>query len=367
MIISRFLKKSIVLIALSFLGNIINAQNRDTSFYYVRAVGYAQRIMPTIDSANFIRVLPPFEEDDKIVEIKEFYFDGKLKSATQCKAESINLKNGIGQYNGKRIAFYPSGSRESICEYTDGVKNGIEYLYYENAKLHLVIKNRINYLYYPNDVRIVDFYDRAGIRICTEGNGQAIVYDADFKVFLKGPIKDGKMDGVWEGFSRDINDVKYQLIYKKNVYQSGNSRELTTGKSYTFNDLYIPAHNEKDIVTFVSKLKKNLKAPKVLSVDIDSVQIYFEIETDGKVTHFTTIEPVSDDLLSALKIAVEQCPKWVPAKLYGIPLRTQFAVTLGIQKKTRFNYFQKTVENYQVPLYLGIPIGALPVVPRNFD
>jgi antitoxin component YwqK of YwqJK toxin-antitoxin module len=367
MIIFRFFKKSIVLLTLSFLGNLVNAQNRGTSIYYVRSVGYGQRIMPTIDSANFKRVLPPYEKDDKIVEVKEFYLDGKIKSVTQCKTEYLDLKSGMGQYNGKRITFYPSGSRESICEYTDGIKNGMEYLYYENAKPHLVIKNRINYLYHHSDAKIVEFFDKSGGQICTEGNGQAIIYDADFKVLLKGPIKDGKMDGLWEGFSRDIDDVKYQLLYKNNVYQSGSSQELTTGKSYIFNDLYVAAHNEKDIVTFVSKLKKNLKAPKTLNVNIDSVQIYFEIETDGKVTNFSTIEPVSDDLMNALKIAIDQCPKWVPAKIYGIPLRTQIAVTLGIQKNTRFSYIQKTVENYQIPLYRGIPLGALPVVPRDFD
>jgi antitoxin component YwqK of YwqJK toxin-antitoxin module len=370
MVISRFLKKGLSIFLLCFLANLGSAQTLGTKVYYIRSIGYAQRIMSAIDSADFTRVLPPFGIEDRVVEVKEYYLDGKVKSVTQCKAESISLIAGIGKYNGKRITFYPSGIRESICEYTDGIKNGIEYQYYLDGKLHLVIKNQINYIYHNYDIKVIDFFDKAGTQICAEGNGHAIIYDTDSKIILKGPIKDGKMNGAWEGFSRDVDDVKYQLIFKDNDYQSGKSYELTTGKSYTFKALYVAAHNEKDIVVFVSKLKKNLKLPKNTAIsgkEIDSVKIYFEIETDGKITHFSTIEPVSDELMNALKLAIDQCPKWEPAKIYGIPLRTQIAVSLGIQQNSKFSFIRRTVENYQVPLYKGMPIGALPTIPKEVN
>ncbi|WP_162499841.1 toxin-antitoxin system YwqK family antitoxin [Mucilaginibacter terrigena] len=350
------------------MAKICDAQTLGTKIYYVKSTGFSQMIVPSMDSADFKRVLPPFNKEDKVVEVKEIYLDGRLKSVTQCNTAFINLYTGIGEYNGKRITFYPSGTRESICDYTDGKKNGMEYQYYKDGKPRLVVKNQINYIYRNYDSKIIDFYDKGGNQICKDGNGMAIMYDSDLLAILKGPIKNGKMDGIWEGLSRDISDVKYQLIFKDNVYQSGMSNELTTGKSYTFTALYVPAHNEKDIVTFVKKFRKNLKIPEntILNTkQIDSIAIYFEIEENGAITHFSTIEPVSDKLLNALKLAIDHCPKWQPAKIYGIPLRTQIAVNLGFQQNSKFSYIGKTVENYQIPLYRGIPLGAIPIIPKE--
>ena len=102
---------------------------------------------------------------------------------------------------------------------------------------------------------------------------------------------------------------------------------------------------------------------------VDSTKIYFEVETDGKVTHLETLEPVPDELMATIKAAFAEGPKWTPSKMYGIPLRTQMVLSLKLidtwDYKTFYN--KKGVQNYQVSLYRGIPIGALPVLPKSIN
>ena len=346
-----------------------NAQTQDTTFYFFRSVGFSNRVVNTLDSANYIKVIPPYRLADQYVDIFEYYKNGKTKFTGKAITSTINYKTGYAEYDGPCVSFYPTGKREVITTYQEGILSGPQYFYYPDGKLRMVVNNLYKQRYTLNGVQIVDFYDKTGVQLCKDGNGTLINYDTNFNEITRGPVKKGKKDGEWQGVITDGIEGKYSLFFKENVYVSGIGYEAASRKSYPFVYTYVPATPPVSPVYFIIKFKDHIKLPAGTSVTrkmIDSTLIYFTVEDDGRLTHFETIEPVPDELLEALKVAFTKCPKWAPAKVYGIPVQTQIALSLAIETGVRYNSNDKRVDRYQMVLYKGMPLKSLPAIRTTF-
>jgi hypothetical protein len=362
--------KCILLIIVFFSSaQLANAQAQDTTFYFFRAIGLGKAIVRNIDSADYIEVIPPYRLADQYVDIHEYYKNGNTKFTGKAITSTINFKTGYAEYDGPCVYFYPTGKREVITTYHEGVISGPQYFYYPDGKLRMVLNNLYKQRYTLNGAQIVDFYDKTGVQLCKDGNGTAINYDTDFNEISRGPVKKGKKDGEWQGMITDGIEGKYSLFFKENVYVSGIGYEASTKKSYLFVQTYVPATPPVSPVYFIIKFKDHIKLPPGTSITkkmIDSTLIYFTVEEDGQLTHFETIEPVPGELLEALKVAFTKCQKWAPAKVYGIPVQTQIALSLAIQTGVRYNSNDKGVERYQMVLYKGIPLKSVPAIRTTF-
>jgi hypothetical protein len=367
------LKYALLVLAFLFTANVVNAQVNDSTIYFFRKAGLYNKLVPFLDSADFFRMVPPYKLSDHTVEVRDFYKNGKLMFVGNAISKTMNLGDGGCDFEGICISYLPTGKRISIINYSKGLKSGPEYQFYPDGTIRLTMKNEIDKQYHiSTHGKVMDFYDKAGKQICKDGTGKIIVYNADYTAIISGELKDSKMNGAWEGWAQEMEDVKYKVIFKNNEMQSGTGYQTSTGKSYAFKEVYESATCEKGAVSFISKLRKKIKMPTGSAITkslIDSTKIYFQVEADGRVTHIETLEPVPEELLTIIKTAFAEGPKWSPSKMYGIPLETQVVLSLRVVETMSFRTFYnvKGVENYQVSLYRGIPLGALPVLPKSIN
>jgi antitoxin component YwqK of YwqJK toxin-antitoxin module len=339
----------------------VTAQTQDTTLYLFKSVSYGNRLVETIDSADFIRIIPPYRLSDPLVGVNEYYKGGKLKFTGKGIVSTLNLLTGNVEFEGTCIAFYPTGKRKVITNYKEGSRSGLQYFYYPEGKLYLVVDNLFKQSYSLNGVKIVDVFDKDGVQLCKDGNGISINYDDDYNELERGPVKNGKREGEWHGVIRDAEAGTYTLFYKSNRIESAIGYESVSKKSYPFQRSYVPAAPSISPANFVSKFKDQIKLPKGSSVTksiIDSVRISFVVEEDGRLTQFNTIGSVSTELLEALKQAFGKSAKWEAAKYFGIPVKVQVTLSLNILDAVRANGYNRTVENSQTAMYNGLPIKS---------
>ncbi|MFD0766476.1 hypothetical protein ACFQZI_16565 [Mucilaginibacter lutimaris] len=371
--ISSSLKHLLLLIVFSFITNIVAAQLKDSTIFFFKRTGLYGKLVPSLDSADFFRIVPPYKLIDPTVEIRDFYKDGKLMFAGNGIPPTLNLTDGGCKFEGICINYAPTGKRVRIVNYSKGLKSGPEYQFYPDGSIRVTMKNEIDKQYHIKSYsKVMDYYDKTGKQICKDGTGKVIIYNDDYTAVISGELKNSRMNGAWEGWAQEMEDVKYKLIFKDNEMQSGMAYQTSTGKSYPFKEIYESATCEKGAVTFISKLRKKIKTPAGSAITksiVDSAKIYFQVEADGSVTHIETVEPVPEELLSIIKTAFVEGPKWSPSKMYGIPLQTQVVLSLKFVETINFRtlYNVKGVENYQVSLYRGIPLGDLPALPKSIE
>ncbi|OOQ61374.1 toxin-antitoxin system YwqK family antitoxin [Mucilaginibacter pedocola] len=352
------------------------AQSQDSTIYLFRNVGIAEELVSAIDSADFYRVIPPFTLDGDLVEVNEYYINGRLRSAGKVKPETIKMKYGKGNYEGTYIKFDSIGKRQVIINYSEGVKIGLEYRYYPDGKTYAIINNTDEF---DRDMyriaKVVAFYDRTGNQICTDGEGMGVLYDRDFKPLWKGPIKNGKMEGNWVMAKPLLEGIIVKLIYKDGIFQSGETLEPGNAKPYLFDWPLVKAKPQMDLLEFVQKLKKKIKLSSksaITSKIIDSMSVSFEVKPDGEIADIETVTPVSEELMNALKLAMGQSTKWEATKVYGIPLRTRVTISLGYKRQIFYGYARsrvvfKTVDNLQEAYYDGIEVENLPAISRRIN
>jgi hypothetical protein len=360
---STIFKRALYTMVLVLLLTPVRAQSRDSLVYFFKDNGSSLLLVDSLHKADFVRIIPPFTLQDNFVEIKEFYKNGVTKFVGKAIASTISLTKGYADYEGTCISFYSTGNRRFIMNYKEGSKNGLQYFYFPEGKLYMVVNNFFKQNFTLNGSKIVDVYDRSGIQICKEGNGISIDYDKDYNELSRGTVKNGYKDGEWHGEIKSGTVGKYTIFYKKNVFLSGIGYETATGKFYPFKSAYMPALPSVSLVNFITKVKKHITLPKGTSVTqemIDSTRINFTIENDGHLTHLETITSVPNELMEALKTAFAQCAGWKPTKIYGIPAQAQVSLSFNIQAPQRNNSYNKSVENYQILLYKDTPINSLP-------
>jgi len=351
---SSAFKRIVLLIAFFSIIGVVNAQ--DTAMYFFRNIASGCRLVQTVDSADFIRVITPSESSEKFVNVNEYFKNGKLKFKAIGIAESFRKSKGLVSYQGSCIDFFPSGKRRVIANFKDGQKDGLEYFYYPDGKLYLVINHKEIKQYASHESFIADCYDRNGNQICKDGKGQVIEYNNEYNDIISGPVDKGKREGEWNGTFFGPDTIKYKFIYKKDVLKSGVGYDKL-GNVYPFKDSYNTAKPKKGYYDFIIDFKRNIKMPKNSGVSkamIDSATIVFIVGKEGFLKEFETFKPVPAELMSVLKMIFDKCEKWEPTSIYGVPMETKVAFSLNVTSYPNSNHMRI---NFSIaPLHNGIPV-----------
>ena len=310
--------------------NPAKCKNADTTIIFLKnsPIGFYQ--VKTLDSADFFRVMLPIDPDGNTLDVKEFYKNGKPKFIG--KYLSGHVKVGAEKLSGDCITFYQNGKRQSISHYTDGEKDGMEYLSYPAGGTYQITKliPRTPGLS-PKPLKWDCFHSK-GKMISKEGNGQWIIYDDLFEnVRLQGAVKNGLEEGDWRGKAALNGDsINYTYKYYKGELVSSIGYDKK-GTAYPFVNNGEMANYEGGIITFIRVFKSHLKLPKDVNnkkMSIDTVHISFIVEKDGGLTDCKTLGNVSNELNLALSSAMAKCKAWYPSRYYGIPLRTEIVLPL---------------------------------------
>jgi hypothetical protein len=310
---------------------------RDTTIFFFRYTDSGEMGVGTADSADYYKILCPPKRDASFFDVYEYYKSGAVKFVGKADKRFANLTNGNVRLNGACISYFQSGKRESIVNYSLFGKDGDEYQYYPDGKPYKIIKNSINYLYHTNVEKLLECYDINGNVICSNGDGHWLEYNRDFKIIqTEGPVKNGMKQGTWKGKFIDSlltkDTINYIGFYSGGYFKSGLGYDKG-GKSYPFKESITMAISRSGPISFIDNFKSYLKLPASYKKSIDTLTISFVVEKDGS---FSKPELKEQKLTPEQKMAFEEamnnCHKWEPSKLYGIPYRTQVVLPLKALK-----------------------------------
>ena len=286
-------------------------------------MGY--RMVSSKESSDFVRLIFPDESGGKGYNIQEYYKNGNVKFVGKATERLTTVIGGIA-YDGNCISYFPNGTRQKICHYSDGHKEGYEYFFYPDGKRYSTKKHVLGYGGNLFKIRYWECSDLNGNLICSDGNGSWISYDDSFEhVILRGTVKNGERTGEWTGRTMKSDSSTYKYLFKNDVLVSAVGYDKA-GAAYPFKEDIEPARYWKGPIFFLRALQDNLKLPKddkEKKISADDAFISFIVETDGSLTNLETLTDVDPALKKALTEALAKCKAWVPRKNYGIPVRAK--------------------------------------------
>jgi antitoxin component YwqK of YwqJK toxin-antitoxin module len=332
------IRKILFAIFLALTIRVAKGKETDTIVVYLKNDLNGYRPVTNPDSADFFRmVLPPDSADDKY-NIKEYYRNGKVKLIGKSEPLLDKFKFGLISLSGDCLRYYPNGNKESITHYTKDNKDGNEYLFYPTGRIYSCVK----YFYdrTRGSVRSLNWecHDANGEMICSEGNGDWILYDEKFEnILVKGKVKHGNMDGEWIGKIANDDSIKYVYKYDRGDLISSVGYDKG-GIAYPFILSTVAANYGGNFPAFIDWLNSRLKMPKDdngKKIPLDNVKISFIVEKDGSILYVETLGVVNNDLTQAITKVLSKCTGWTPTKLYGIPYKTR--VTLPLKYLTTYS------------------------------
>ncbi|MDP9046535.1 MAG: hypothetical protein M3N14_00235 [Bacteroidota bacterium] len=279
--------------------------------------------------------------------IREYYKDGKIKFVGQFDPNlNTSMLGGNILLEGDCISYYHNGKKQSINHYVSGDKDGIQYFYYPNGQIYCTLKYIARYAGLRPMQLKWDCYNLNGAEICKAGNGQWVIYDADYKnISCSGSLKNGQMDGEWHGVFWDIDSIKYVLKFKEGVRESGIGYDRA-GIAYPFTEEKELTNYDGGVILFIERFKNHLHLPKNADgkkQSVDSLRISFTVEKDGHTSGFDVLGTATPELKVALSDAMAKCQHWLAGRLYGLPYRTKITIPLIFSHGYQHSSYEETV------------------------
>jgi hypothetical protein len=212
----------------------------------------------------------------------------------------------------------------------------MEYEYYMDGNLYCARKHTYDRRADFTKTELWECYNNKGEQICKEGNGEWIIFEDAQKDTLRGPIKNGVMDGEWHGVTHVNRRIEYISKFDKGRFVSGTS--YFKGNAYPFTKYVESAEFEKGPLVFIDILRSKVVLPRDSNGRKESfknISLSFIIEKDGSFSEVKTINTLTElsndinpKLNEALIAGLMKCKGWSPRKYYGIPLRTKIIYPL---------------------------------------
>jgi TonB family protein len=279
------------------------------------------------DSADYVRIVTTPEKGTDHFTVAEYYISGKKRRIYNSRSSYPVI------IDGPVISFYPNGARKSIETYTSGHLSGSSYEYFPNGKLYI----QKDYTTSPKPekpyevkytIQVVN--DSMGKAMVTDGTGVYQIYDKDFKeITEEGPVKLGKRDGTWKGFSKapeSTFEEEYangELISGKAVYDG---KTLTYSKARSTSPRF--PGGDQGLGRFIGRQIRYPVYERENGVQ-GQVITTFEVGKDGKLSIFQIVQSVSEGLDNEALKMLKNSPPWEPGTLYGIPITMKYTVPIG--------------------------------------
>jgi len=293
---------------------------RDTLMYLMKSSG---GLAKTKDSADYVMLIMPNDPKDKnsLYPVFEYYPNGKCKFTGTTHNQFHQLK-----LEGVCMSFFPSGHRESIKNYKDGVPVGDVIAYYPNGQLYTVERYNNNNKTFDGKLSLMECHDSTGKVLAENGNGHWLKFNEDFKtIYQEGQIKDGVEDGTWI-IMLDATK-KGEFVYTKGI--------ITTPIDYSPIGIYSKPDIEPTfkggIDQFYTFLGHTIFYPaedRERNVQ-GKVFVSFIVEKDGTLTNIKIDKSPSESLAAEALRSVKLSPRWIPGSVGGVPVRTIYTVPIN--------------------------------------
>ena len=304
------------------------AQKRET--YYLKN---NSSVVSTLDSADFIRVVTPPNRATKTYLITDSYKSGKRK----LEGAAISVNPLV--FDGEVTSYFESGTKKAINKYKNGSLIGEQQEFYPNGKLYIV-ENHLSTQQkpFPTNIYIISNYDSLGTALVTNGEGNFKRYDADFKLIAEeGSVKGGQHDGEWKLVQGDLNFLE---VYNNGKLISGKSTNKN-GEVKTYTEVGTLPSYPGGTNEFLKFLAKNINYPRSERENkfTGKVVVFFEVEKDGSITNIAVTKSLKPAFNAEAVRLVKQSPKWIPATLRGVPVRSHYTATVNFSNLGTFNLF----------------------------
>jgi len=176
--------------------------------------------------------------------------------------------------------------------------------------------------------------DSTGRVLAQNGNGHYVKYDEAFKqVLSEGNIVSGRESGEWQGALGDT--IKYTCTYINGVAKNGVSHNLN-GKEYIFSKAEEEPTYKGGLENFYRFLAREIRYPAVAKENNVQGKVFltFVVNKDGALSEIRVVRGIGsgcdEESLRVFKLS----PKWIPGKLYGVPVRVQYTVPISFALAT---------------------------------
>lgn len=309
---------------LLFVSTLVSAQRQNT--YFLKNNGQQVKVR---DSADYVRIVEEPETGSELYKVNEYYLDGSTKSM------GFSAKINPPVYQGQYVSFYKNGKKRLVAKYNKGKLTDTAYNYYPNGNLYMAVG-------YANDTdgKVVDYIksvkDSTGKDLVVEGNGDHVVYDANFKEIIEsGRIINGLHEGLWKG--KVGKKMTYTDTYAKGKLISGESRD-SLGNTYTYTKALIQPQFKGGMEKFYTYLKKTITYPAECRQRGIQGKVFlrFVVNSDGSISGIRAMNAVPPELTKEAIRVISESPLWEPGVqrgkavnvLYNVPI----SFTLGMRR-----------------------------------
>lgn len=303
------------------------AAQSDSSVYYLKNDG---RIVSGRDSADIIRTVINPKGSETLYMVHDKYPNGNDKLITHATNKDGSLFQGFS------IEFFSNGKKRSDEFFKDDVLLGPISVYYPNGKLYMSGD-------FSNDrfLRISQYRDSTGTIIATDGNGEGLEYDVEFKEITgRGRIEKSLKTGRWIHFNG--NKLWYSIIYEKGRLQSGIGYD-SVGKEYPFDRLEEPAYFNSRMESLADFIKRKTKYPdEAKKANIrGSVHLSFVIEKNGELTNIKVMDGLGYGTeKEAVRVLTLTAKQWLPALQFGLAVRREYSLPVNFGLSSTHSSFK---------------------------
>ncbi|MGZ3752358.1 MAG: hypothetical protein ACXVB0_09380 [Mucilaginibacter sp.] len=331
-----------------FLTSSAFCQKADTTVLYFKFFDGIAANVTSLDEADYFRLVLPPDSGDNRHNVKEYYKNGKIKLIGKVYEgpNTFSPTSGLIKFDDDCISYYPSGKKMSVAHYSGGFKDGLEYIYYPSGKIYCNLKYSISDKIKNNGLKW-ECYDKEGNVLSQNGNGKWIEYENDYAtVRLEGFVKQGNMDGEWQGKLTTPDTIRYVYKYDNGILVSSTGYDHK-GNAYPFKEEVQRAHYKGSGLTFIELLRNRIKLPRDSAgkkMSMDTLHVSFVVEKDGHLSDYKVLGKVNQQLKDAIFAGLEKVNGWTPQKLFGVPFRTEITFPLSEISGFRGNAYVKNVE-----------------------
>ncbi|WP_269226184.1 energy transducer TonB [Flavobacterium eburneipallidum] len=175
--------------------------------------------------------------------------------------------------------------------------------------------------------KINQFWNKNGEQKIVNGNG--LFEDKDENEYLKGELKNGFKENLWEGSLKN-SQITYKETYKNGKLISGQSVDKNN-ISYNYTEIETKPEYKSGIMGFYKYVSKNYRLPNMPKGTKGKVYVTFVVDKDGKIAEPKVLKDIGYGTGEEAIRILNNCDDWIPAQQRGQKVRCSYSLPISLQ------------------------------------